>query len=201
MHPGLRFWRGLPNYRPSDNSTHTWLRILPHREDSHFDRTYTQLSSHPRTYWLHQSLKYRRNWKNGGCLWSTIPRQIRRVNEEGTTTSFGSAPCVIEFYLLAFVPGGRAPGPRDQNGTDRILGTKYLGPQMSLILQVYCIHPGLHRQNEFHRVCTNVHIHMTNIGICLSIYYRFSTFFHDQPTPRPSTNSLTPWDWLPFIIH
>ena len=26
----------------------------------------------------------------------------------------------------------------------------------------------------------------------------FSTFFHDQPPPRPSTNSLTPVRWTPF---
>ena len=27
---------------------------------------------------------------------------------------------------------------------------------------------------------------------------RFSTFFHDQPPPRPSTNALTPVRWTPF---
>ena len=27
---------------------------------------------------------------------------------------------------------------------------------------------------------------------------RFSTFFHDRPPPRPSTNSLTPVRWTPF---
>ena len=32
----------------------------------------------------------------------------------------------------------------------------------------------------------------------IAIEPRFPTFFHDQPPPKPSTNSLTPVRWTPF---